>query len=572
MMRQKLLLSPTLREAQADAETASHQFLLRAGMIRQLAAGVYTYLPLGYRVLQKVSNIIREELDAIQAQEMLMPAMQPSELWHKSGRYEVYGPELIRFHDRHEREFALGPTHEEVITSLIQNEISSYRQLPLAVYQIQTKFRDERRPRSGLLRGREFLMTDVYSFHADFDSLDRFYEEIHGAYMRIFDRCGLVFRGVQADAGAIGGEGGSHEFIALSDIGEDTIAVSDGCDYAANLEKAEVRLAAAPIRSEEEIIDGKSPLEKFHTPNLHTIDELVEALDLKATQLIKTLVYTANEKRVAVLVRGDREVNEIKVKQALGATDLTLADASEVMKATGARVGFAGPVGLNIPLLVDQEVARMSGSITGANEDDYHLRHVLPGRDFSLDHIGDFRNAADGDLCPNSEGTLSLYRGIEIGHIFKLGDKYSSVLGASFLNADGQSRVPVMGCYGIGVSRLMAAIVEQSHDEHGIIWPASVAPYQVHLIPISVKDTAQMELAEELYQQLSGAGVEVLLDDRDERPGVKFKDADLIGIPFRIVVGKGASEGTVEVKKRAEENKQIMQASELTSFVANHYI
>lgn len=545
-MRQSTFLAPTLREAPAEAEAVSHKLMLRAGFIRQLAAGVYTYLPMGWRVLRKVETIVREEMDRAGAQELLMPAMQPAELWQESGRYQVYGPELIRFHDRHEREFALGPTHEEVITTLMRNEVRSYRKLPMNLYQIQTKFRDERRPRFGLLRGREFLMKDAYSFDADWEGLDKNYWSMFDAYSRIFTRAGLNFRPVEADAGAIGGEGGTHEFMALADIGEDTIAVCTSCDYAANLEKAE----AAPGKTEyREVAAGEH--EKFHTPNLRTIDQLTESLGVKPQDLIKTLIFVADGKPVAVILRGDHEVNEIKLKNYLDATELELADAETTAKITGAPVGFAGPVGLTgVQLLVDREAAAMPIGITGANEKDYHLRNVKPGVDFPIEFSGDFRTVIEGDQCPRCEGTLKFYRGIEVGHVFKLGTKYSEKLGAVFLDANGQEQAMIMGCYGIGVSRVLSAIVEQSHDENGIIWPVSIAPFHVHLIPVSVKDEVQMKLAEDLYGRLRGAGVEVLLDDRDERPGVKFKDADLIGIPVRVTIGKQAAEGRVEFKLR----------------------
>ncbi|MDP4095691.1 proline--tRNA ligase [Paenibacillus sp. P96] len=544
-MRQTRAAVPTWREAPAEAESAGHRFLLRSGMIRQLAAGVFTYLPLGFRVLTKISAVIREELNHAGAQEMLMPALQPAELWQASGRYEVYGSELIRLKDRHNREFALGPTHEEVITSLIKQEISSYRQLPVAFYQIQTKFRDERRPRSGLLRGREFLMMDAYSFHDGYPSLDTFYEIMHDAYERIFTRCGLEYRGVEADAGAIGGQGGSHEFIVLSDIGEDTIAVCGSCGYAANLEKAEVGLCQN--RGEEDWShEDKKPASSF----------------------IKTILYNADGQAAAVLVRGDREVNEIKVKQALGVQELRLAEEQEITAWTGTASGFSGPVGLAIPLLVDQEVACMSEGIAGANEEDIHLRGVRPGRDFSLERTGDYRNAVDGDACPCCNGVLTLQRGIEIGHIFKLGDKYTSAFNAEVLQADGQILTPVMGCYGIGVSRLMAAVAEQCHDEYGLIWPEEIAPFRVHIIPVTSKDALQMQTAEKLYQDLSGLGVEVLLDDRDERPGVKFNDADLFGIPWRIVVGKGVTEGRVEVRRRGTEQADSLPVDEAVRLVA----
>lgn len=568
-MRQRYLVVPTLREAPAEATTSSHQLMLRAGLIRQLASGMYTYLPLGYRVLNKVMVIIAKELDAIGAQQMLMPVMQPAELFHTSGRYDIYGPELITFEDRHGREFTLGPTHEEVITTLIQNEFDSYRQFPFAVYQIGSKFRDEKRPRSGLLRGREFMMMDAYSFHTEWESLDAFYKQFHQAYENIFKKCGLVFRSVEADSGAIGGEGGSHEFMALSPIGEDTIAISEDGTFAANLEKAEVRLASVAVEDTHasQLLDS----EKFHTPALHTIAELTEALQEADNTFIKTLIYLADDKPIAVLVRGDRDVNEIKVQNELHAQFLNLADEDTVYKVTGAPIGFAGPIGLTIPIYVDQEIMRMTYAITGANEQDYHLRYVKPGIDFTADHIGDYRNVVQGDLSPYSDSPLTLERGIEIGHIFKLGNKYSSAFDATVLQPSGQKEHLIMGCYGIGVSRLLAAIVEQSYDEHGIIWPSSIAPYKIHIIPVSSKDKAQMEVAEDLYQKFTDKGYEVLLDDRDERPGVKFKDADLIGIPVQIIIGKGITTEipSVEVKMRSNKEKSNIQLEKVLNYITS---
>lgn len=553
-MKQRHFVMPTLREIPTEAETASHRLLLRAGFIRGLAAGVYTYLPLGYRVLNNIITIITQELDKVGAQQTLMPVMQPTDLFHTSGRYSVYGSDLITFKDRHERDFTLGPTHEEVITTLIQNEFSSYRQFPFTIYQIGNKYRDEKRPRSGLLRGREFMMMDAYSFHTEWDSLNTFYEQIHQAYNNIFSRCGLDFRSVEADAGAMGGEAGSHEFMALSPVGEDIIAISEDGTFASNIEKAEVRLVSD---KKPPILDHDHNIEKFHTPSLHTISQLTEALNESASSFIKTLIYVADGEPVAVLIRGDREVNEIKVQNSLSCTSLLLADENIVSEVTGAPVGFAGPVGLNIPLLVDQEIMTMSHAITGANECDYHLRNVMPGIDFVVQQVGDFRNVVQGDLSPHSDSKLRLERGIEIGHIFKLGDKYSKAFDATVLDAEGQRKHLIMGCYGIGVSRLIAAIVEQAHDEHGIIWPATIAPFQIHIIPISIKDEAQMKVAEQLYDQLQVRGIETLLDDRDERAGIKFKDADLIGIPVQVIVGKGITEEAeyVEVKDRSNHFK-----------------
>ncbi|CAM4291544.1 proline--tRNA ligase [Paenibacillus endophyticus] len=567
-MRQSQLLMPTLRESPSEAEAASHQWMLRAGLIRQLAAGIYTYLPLGRRVLRKLEQIVREEMDLAGAQEVLMPAMQPAELWKESGRYEVYGPELMRLRDRHDREFTLGPTHEEVITSLVRGEVSSYRQLPLTLYQIQTKFRDEKRPRYGLLRGREFLMKDAYSFDADWEGLHRSYTSMYEAYHRIFTRCGLYFRSVEADAGSIGGEGGTHEFMALADIGEDTIAVCDSCSYAANLEKAEYGGKEQAASEESSVRDEhEAELVRHHTPNIKTIEQLSQAFELEAAAFIKTLIYAVDGKPVAVVVRGDHEVNEIKVKNKLSAAHVELADQTTAERVTGAPTGFAGPIGLQIPILVDDAVLAMESGIAGANEADYHLGNVKPLIHLSQAAAGDFRNAEAGDHCPRcEEGRLAFHRGIEVGHVFKLGTKYSEALHATYLNASGREQPFIMGCYGIGVSRLLSAVLEQHSDNNGIIWPRAIAPYQVHVVPVSVKDTVQMDLAAHITSRLSEAGVEVLMDDRDERPGVKFKDSDLIGIPLRIVIGKQAAEGIVELKTRKTGEVQQLGLEEALVF------
>lgn len=574
-MRQSALFATTLRDAPADADAASHQLLLRAGFIRQLAAGVYTYLPLGWRVLRAIERIVREEMDRSGAQELLMPAMQPAELWKESGRYNAYGPELIRLQDRHGREFALGPTHEEVITSLVRNEISSYRKLPVTLYQIQTKFRDERRPRFGLLRGREFLMKDAYSFDTDWEGLDRSYRSMYDAYMRIFTRCGLEFRPVEADAGTIGGQGETHEFMALTQIGEDTIATCPYCGYAANLEKAQAFFSvAAPQLPQQDESHGTtarmdneeaaSPaLIKLHTPDVRTIGQLTRYLNIAPQAIIKTLIYCVDGNPYAVLVRGDHEVNELKVLNALGGDTIQLADAQTTVTATGAPVGFAGPVGLTLPLLVDEAVAAMETAVAGANEGEYHLAGVIPGCHFPLIRTGDFRTAKEGDRCLRcGEGQLQFSKGIEVGHVFKLGTKYSEPLAARYLDTNGREQSIIMGCYGIGISRLLSAIAEQHHDERGVIWPWAIAPYQIHILVISTKDAVQMALAEELYHELKQQGMEVLLDDRDERAGVKLNDSDLFGIPLRIVVGKHAAEGRVEYTERAKGEKQILTRAE----------
>lgn len=565
-MRQTNLFVTTLREAPAEAETMSHQLLLRAGYIRQLAAGVYTYMPLGRRVLRRIETVVREEMEASGAQEVLMPSMQPAELWQESERYDVYGKELMKLTDRHEREFVLGPTHEEVVTTLVRNEINSYRRLPVTLYQIQTKFRDERRPRSGLLRGREFLMKDAYSFDTGWEGLDQTYEQMYGAYGRIFDRCGLSYRAVQANAGAIGGKGQNHEFMALSEIGEDTVAVCSICDYAANLEQAEVRSGALKVNRD---FSGAPAPEKFHTPDQRTIRQLEQESCIRPDEIIKTLIYTDGETAFAVLVRGDHEVNELKVQKYLGTGEISLAEYESVQGSAGVESGFVGPAGLSLTVLVDAAVALMTEGITGAGEKDYHLRGVVPGRDFSLEHVGDFRNAAPGDPCPHcGEGHLEFHQGIEVGHVFKLGTVYSEKLGAVFLDTAGRSQPMVMGCYGIGISRLLSAVAEQNHDDQGLIWPASIAPYAVHILLMSVKDARQREAAEALYAKLTSLGIDTLLDERDERAGVKFKDAGLIGIPVAIVVGKGAAEQEVEFMDRRAGTKEVVDITEAVARVS----
>ncbi|GAA0392591.1 proline--tRNA ligase [Paenibacillus motobuensis] len=563
-MRQSTLLLNTLRESPAEAEVASHELLLRGGFIRQLAAGIYTYLPLGRRVLRKIEQIIREEMELTGAQEILMPALQPADLWKESGRHNVYGPELMRLSDRNEREFVLGPTHEEVITALVRDEINSYRKLPVTLYQIQTKFRDERRPRFGLLRGREFVMKDAYSFDTDWEGLDRSYRKMYGAYERIFERMGLNYRAVEADAGAIGGEGETHEFMALADIGEDTIVSCTCCDYAANIEAAVGRDGAESVVPSSEVL----PREKIQTPGLRTIDELVAGLQVEAQQIIKTLIYKADQQMVAVLVRGDHQVNELKVMKYLNTENLEIVDSGALQELGLAPAGSIGPCGLHIPVLVDQEVASMSEGITGGNEADVHEIHVRPGRDFKLDQVGDFRNVVEGDHCLNcQQGRLKFSRGIEMGHIFKLGTKYSEKLQAHYLNSSGKKEPMIMGCYGIGISRLLSAIAEQCHDDRGMIWPMSVAPFQVHLILISSKNEQQTQAADRLYAELAQQGIEVLYDDRNESAGVKFKDSELIGIPLRITLGKNAEQGEVELTVRKNGHREFVSIDEVVNLV-----
>ena len=547
------LLIPTLKENPAEAEAVSHRLLLRAGMIRKLTAGIYNYLPLGLRVLRKVERIVREEMDRAGAQEVLMPAVQPAELWQESGRWQIYGKELLRFQDRHGRECCFGPTHEEVVTDLVRKEVHSYRQLPLNLYQIQVKFRDEIRPRFGLIRGREFIMKDAYSFDADEAGAEACYRLMYDAYNRIFSRCGLSFKVVEADSGPIGGSF-SHEFMVLADTGEDLLASCTGCDYAANLEKAEVALE--PGSPEPPV--GGAP-EAVPTPNVRTVEEVAAFLKVTPADIVKTLIYETEEGPVAVLIRGDHEVNEVKVKNRLGVTDLILAGLIRVQELTGAEVGFAGPVGLKLPIYADQAVVRMNAMITGANRDNYHLSQVNPARDVKITAVADLRSVTAQDPCPRCGGELTLLHGIEVGHIFKLGLKYSKALKATYLDAEGKEQYLYMGCYGIGVSRIMAAAIEQGNDANGIIFPVALAPFQVGLIPIALNDAAVRECVEGLHADLEAAGIEVLLDDRDERPGVKFKDCDLLGLPFRVVVGaKALAQGAAEVRhRRAPDNLMV---------------
>ncbi|TAJ06946.1 MAG: proline--tRNA ligase [Nitrospirae bacterium] len=544
-MRTSQMLIPTLRDDPGEAETVSHRLMLRAGMIRKVAAGVYTYLPLGLRVLRKVEGIVREEMNRAGAQELLMPIASPAELWRETGRWDFYGKELFRFKDRHERDFCLGPTHEEVITDLIRREVRSYRQLPLNCYQIQTKFRDEIRPRFGLMRGREFIMKDAYSFDKDEEGAKLSYQKMYDAYQRIFTRCGLTFRAVEADTGLIGGSS-SHEFMVLAETGEETIVYADGGTYAANVERAEVLPPA------ETVTEALRPLRKVPTPGARTVAEVCAFLKVTPQQLVKTLLYKTPKEIVAVLIRGDHEANEVKLKKLLGVTDLELADPDTVAKTTGAPVvGFAGPVGLkNVRILADQAVAAMRNVVVGGNEADHHYVDANKDRDFSIAQVADLRNALVGDASPRGDGRLKVAKGIEVGHVFMLGTKYSKAMGTVFLDPQGQERLAVMGCYGIGVSRTAAAAIEQNHDAKGIIWPVPIAPFHVHLLPLSQSETVQ-EQARALYDQLGQAGIEVLWDDRDERAGVKFNDADLIGAPFHLVIGeKGLAQGQVELKTR----------------------
>lgn len=536
----------TLKETPKEAEVISHILMLRAGMIKKLASGIYSYLPLGYKALKKVENIVREEMDRAGALEVHMPVIQPAELWQESGRWSVMGPEMFRLKDRHERDFVLGPTHEEVITDIVRNDISSYKALPVNLYQIQTKFRDERRPRFGLMRGREFLMKDAYSFHTSQESLDEEFENMRETYSRIFTRCGLKFRPVEADSGAIGGNG-SQEFHVLAESGEDEIIYSDGCDYAANIETATSKLVNPPKEEEKEI-------ELVHTPDSPTIEKLAEFLNIPLTRTVKALLYKdlGTDEFYMVLIRGDFDVNEIKLKNAINAVAVEMATDEEIEN-LGLIKGYIGPYKLandKIKIVADLSVIELSNHVTGAHQKDYHFVNVNYGRDYKADIIKDIRTVKVGETCPKSDGKLHSARGIECGHVFKLGTKYSEALKATYLDKDGKTQTMIMGCYGIGVSRTMAAAIEQNYDENGIIWPVAIAPYVVDIIPANVKNEAQTSLAESIYQKLKVENIDVILDDRDEKPGFKFKDADLIGFPFKVVVGKRAEEGIVELKIR----------------------
>jgi prolyl-tRNA synthetase len=559
------LFYPTLREVPNEAEVVSHQLLLRAGFIRKTTAGVYTYLPLGYRVIKKIMNIVREEMDRAGGQEVLMPIIQPKELWEQSGRWAVYGDEMFRLKDRHDHYFALGPTHEEIITTLVDADVHSYRDLPLLLYQIQNKYRDEIRPRFGLMRGREFIMKDLYSFDMDDDGLDVSYHKMYDAYQRIYERLNLKFRVVEADSGAIGGNE-SHEFMVLAETGECLIVYCDNCHYAANVEKAECTAGVYEDLAPDEI----KPLQKIHTPGQRTIKDLVHFLHVPEDQQVKTLLYQADDEIVAAVVRGDRELNEIKLKNALQCTNLFMADEASVRAQCGAGFGSLGPVNLNFKVYVDREAAVMSTFTCGANEDDYHFQNVRMGRDFVPEAIFDLRCAAEGDKCPSCGQALKSARGIEVGHIFKLGTKYSDALHAVYLDQNGQARNMVMGCYGIGISRTMAAAVEQNYDENGIIWPIPIAPYHVIIVPVNANRPEQMQAAMQIYQELSRRGMEVIIDDRDERAGVKFKDADLIGIPVRITIGpKSLQEKKAEVKKRWEKESELVDLDKVSDAVIN---
>jgi prolyl-tRNA synthetase len=554
---------PTLKEAPRDAELASHVFLVRGGYMRMMAAGIYDFLPLGQRVLRKVSEIIRQELDRAGALEVLLPAVQPSDLWVESGRWEKYGPELLRFRDRHDREFCLGPTHEEVITDLVRRDVRSYRDLPLNLYQIQFKFRDEIKPRGGLMRGREFIMKDGYSFDKNADSAKETYWAMYHAYERIFRRCGLQFAAVEADTGNIGGTM-SHEFQVMADTGEDYVFQCSSCGFTVNQELAplpEVPLAPAPA--------GLPAFSKVSTPGAHTVEQVAEFFKIAGSDLIKTLIYNVDGQAVAALVRGDQEVSEVKLRRALGASTVELADEATILKVTGAPVGFAGPVGLTIPIIADFGLTGSGAMVVGANADQHHLRDTVLGRDYQPSRFADIREPVDQDPCPRcGKGLYRLFRGIEVGHVFFLGTKYSAPMNCNFLDEDGKEQHCVMGCYGIGVTRIMASAIEQRHDAKGICWPEAIAPFQVTILPMQMNEPRVVEAAEKLTADLEALGLEVLLDDRDLRPGVKFADADLVGIPWRIIIGtKRLDAGEVELVRRQGAEASVVSLAEVAALV-----
>ncbi|MDS3867305.1 proline--tRNA ligase [Staphylococcus hominis] len=563
-MKQSKVFIPTMREVPSEAEALSHQLLLKAGLIKQSTSGIYSYLPLATRVLNHISKIIREEMESIDTVEILMPALQQAELWEESGRWGAYGPELMRLKDRNGREFALGPTHEEVVTSIVRDELKSYKQLPLTLFQIQSKFRDEKRPRFGLLRGREFIMKDAYSFHADEASLDQTYQDMYNAYSRIFKRVGINARPVVADSGAIGGHH-THEFMALSEIGEDTIVYSENSDYAANIEKAEVK-----YYPNEKHTDIKS-LEKIETPNIKTAQELADFLNRPIDEIVKTMIFKVDGEFMMFLVRGHHELNDVKVKAYFETDNVEIATQDEIVNLLGANPGSLGPIhNKDIKIIADNFVKDLNNIVVGANEDGYHYINANVERDFNIDEYGDFRFILEGEPLSDGSGNAKFAEGIEVGQVFKLGTKYSEAMNAKFLDNQGKAQPLIMGCYGIGVSRTLSAIVEQNNDENGIIWPKSVTPFDLHLITINPKKEEQLELGDKLYSELQSR-YDVLYDDRKERAGVKFNDADLIGLPIRIVVGKNASEGIVEVKVRQTGESEEVHINELNNHIASLY-
>ncbi|MEE9441808.1 MAG: proline--tRNA ligase [candidate division Zixibacteria bacterium] len=565
-MRWSKTYIPTLREVPAEAELISHQYLLRAGYMRRLAAGVYNYLPLMQRVLNNISTIVREEMDASGAIEILMPVLHPAELWQKSGRWDTIGKELVRLKDRHDHDMVLGPTHEEVITNLVSGELKSYRQMPLNMYQIQTKFRDEIRPRFGLMRGREFIMKDAYTFDVDLEAHKIAYQKMVDAYFKVFERCGVAAKKVESDTGAMGGTG-AHEFMVLveTDGGEEIILSCDSCDYAANIEKATFRELNPPEQDNEQ-----KPIEEVDTPNAATIEEITAFLKLPAHRFAKTLLYLADGKPVAAMIRGDRQINELKLNNYFGCLKLEMAGPETVEEITKAPVGFAGPISLTIPIIADPEVEAMTNFVTGANKKDTHILNVNSDRDFKAAAIVDLINAETGEGCPRcNKGRLEKYRGIEVGNTFSLGTKYSDSLGGKYLDTGGNEKPYFMGSYGIGITRTAQAAIEKYHDDKGIIWPKAIAPYQVIICPLNMTNQEQIEIAERIYSQLIEAGYEVILDDRAERAGVKFNDADLIGIPLRIALGnKSLAKGKVELKLRNETDVELVQIGEIVQKTA----
>ncbi|UMT79283.1 proline--tRNA ligase [Staphylococcus roterodami] len=563
-MKQSKVFIPTMRDVPSEAEAQSHRLLLKSGLIKQSTSGIYSYLPLATRVLNNITAIVRQEMERIDSVEILMPALQQAELWEESGRWGAYGPELMRLQDRHGRQFALGPTHEELVTSLVRNELKSYKQLPMTLFQIQSKFRDEKRPRFGLLRGREFIMKDAYSFHADEASLDQTYQDMYHAYSRIFERVGINARPVVADSGAIGGSH-THEFMALSAIGEDTIVYSKESDYAANIEKAEVVYEPNHKHTTEQA------LEKIETPNVKTAQELADFLGRPVDEIVKTMIFKVDGEYIMVLVRGHHEINDIKLKSYFETDNIELATQAEIVNLVGANPGSLGPViDKEIKIYADNFVQDLNNLVVGANEDGYHLINVNVGRDFNVDEYGDFRFILEGEKLSDGSGVAHFAEGIEVGQVFKLGTKYSESMNATFLDNQGKAQPLIMGCYGIGISRTLSAIVEQNHDDNGIIWPKSVSPFDVHLISINPKKDDQRELADQLYAKFNEK-FDVLYDDRQERAGVKFNDADLIGLPLRIVVGKRASEGIVEVKERLTGDSEEVHIDDLMTVISNKY-
>jgi len=555
LVRYSKYFIPTHKEIPAEAETISHQLMIRAGLIRKLTSGIYTYLPAGLRTIKKIENIVRTEMNRAGAIEILMPAVQPAELWEESGRWEYYGRELLRFKDRHNHEACLAPTHEEVITDLVRREIHSYRQMPINLYQVQTKFRDEIRPRFGLMRCREFIMKDAYSFDVDEAGAAKSYEAMHEAYSRIFRRCGLKFRAVEADTGSIGGSF-SHEFMVLAETGEDQIVNCHGCDYAANLEKAEIQAAENQPSIASAVL---KQIEEVETPNIKTVEEVTDFLSISPDRLIKTLIFRTNAETLAVLVRGDHELNEAKLRSLLATDHVELADPASVAEITGAPMGFAGPVGLKVRIVGDHAIRGMRDAVTGANKEDFHIKHVNLGRDFQVDLFGDLRTITTEDVCPRCGGEIQFGRGIEVGHIFKLGTKYSEAMGAVFLDEQGTEKPIIMGCYGIGVGRTAAAAIEQNHDQNGIIFPISIAPFEVVILPLQMHEPVVIEAAEKIHGQLSDAGVDALLDDRDVRAGIKFNDADLLGTPLRIMLGtRNLKDGQAELRRRTESESTLI--------------